>query len=103
MSKVEWNGEGLPPVRSVCEVYEGFDDWKERQVIAHDGDVAIYRIRHGVYGAGLADIFRPIKSDRKKWIDEAKSILSSHDLWQASTEDLQVIYDTLKSGELPMP
>ncbi|MBH9437772.1 hypothetical protein N1F33_19215 [Pseudomonas aeruginosa] len=79
-AKVEWDGQGLPPVGTVCEHYGTADDlaWLEVEVIGHgnvDGrNVAFFR-----YGTGsprftvsysTANNFRPIRTPEQVAAEE---------------------------------
>lgn len=70
---VEWNGTGLPPVGTVCEVYSE-KGWITCEVIAHhNGEVVVAVKEEGIsdysYHSGVR--VRPIKSGREQWIDDA--------------------------------
>jgi hypothetical protein len=75
----QWRGkqDGLPPVGTECEAYEGGLAWREVKIIAHDEDCAMYRVRKGLWKGGLANIFRPIKTEREKTIEAAIAELST--------------------------
>jgi hypothetical protein len=72
----EWNGEGLPPVGTVCEVsigaIAGGSQWVACTILAHDigpDEIAVYRRKDGVYRGSTWDFFRPIKTEREKAIE----------------------------------
>ena len=98
----EWNGEGLPPVGveckyrhksgasadwCLCTVMGYYDEWawlKSPSRIPHSVSVEIFE-------------FRPIRTDREKWIDAASEAALKHG------DALGNLYDALKSGDLPQP
>ncbi len=109
----EWNGQGLPPVGTVCEHYGTADDlaWLEVEVIGHgnvDGrNVAFFR-----YGTGsprftvsysTANNFRPIRTheqiaaeEREKAIDAMLDLDPPHENGLALTSRRQfceTLYD----------
>lgn len=103
---VTWNGEGLPPVGTICEV-DDVCGWIECEVIAHykniTGDCAAFTVscsrsgykRLGSYKAGF---FRPIKTaeqiaaeEREKAIKEIAEILGG--LWSSEVEAAGFLYD----------
>ena len=69
----QWNGEGKPPVGTVCEVMSARSgcDWVECRIVAHDGELAVYRTEDGRYDADLElldnnpkrRLFRPIRTE----------------------------------------
>jgi hypothetical protein len=101
----DWNGEGLPPVGAVVEAsYRWADEWEEARIIYID-------IRHTICALGDSEItahlytannvFRPIRSDREKAIEEmmqiAKAAADAHkrELHGALSEEclLGALYD----------
>lgn len=84
--KVEWSGEGPPPVGTVCEFEVETGDWRSCEVIAHKGDYAICWIHvNKIYATGGAAI-RPIRTpeqiaaeERDAAAIELAGILSGHD------------------------
>ena len=71
----KWNGEGLPPVGDECYVQLAFNDMG-KCLITYMGDgVFCYRqVSSGnEYTGSIRDtVFRPVKSDREKWICSVK-------------------------------
>lgn len=77
-----WNGEGLPPVGTVCEVQKdaGFD-WTKTKVLAHHLGFAVHSWSQDgddmeVAAAPSGD-FRPIRTAEQIAIDEMRQIISS--------------------------
>lgn len=71
MSEQEWNGEGLPPVDTECEVECGLNDYKPCKILAHYKGKAVFvlhfsgAIHSSKYG------FRPIRTAAQRAEDEA--------------------------------
>ena len=75
---IKWNGEGLPPVGTVCEVYNQDltnAEWEACTikyvgpfVVVYDSESCSDRCGNHCEGAVL---FRPICTKRDKWIDKA--------------------------------
>lgn len=83
----EWNGEGLPPVGTVCEILENktTSTWGLVKVIAHVTDdprfnpIAIYipeKDPSAVVGQAVAKSFRPIRTPEQIAADEKSSIIN---------------------------
>ena len=64
----EWNGEGLPPSGTVCDMYR-YNCWSGCEVIGVHGDFAIV-YHNGDYITADSNYLRPIKSERERVIDE---------------------------------
>lgn len=63
-----WNGEGLPPVGTRCEVIVG-SYWYECDVIGwFDGAVWVKSDRGDYWTSHIEASFRPIQTDRERWI-----------------------------------
>ena len=107
-TKPKWNGEGLPPVGTVCDLVEYGRPTVE--IIAHArnkaSDVAIYKyydIDDKLQtGFKIAGCFHPIKSDKEKWIEQSIEI-ASRSAAECDVTFSNAIYEALKSGELPIP
>lgn len=113
----KWNGEGLPPVGTVCEVFhraacESRPSLKECRIIEllppHKIDNQANRLTGVVYlidseasrEVGIADIvsFQPLRSERDRWVSEAQKHCTEFGINQ-----LGKLYDAIKSGELKAP
>ena len=107
---IKWDGQGLPPVGTVCE---GFTQdsarqwrWLEVEMLKHNnlksGECAVHAVHHGVLR--WCSEFRPIKSDKEKWIDKSLGSLGHYfDAGDYQRRLFSHIYDALISGELPIP
>jgi len=78
---VEWNGEGLPPVGTICEhlPYNGGSEWHKVEIIAHKNHlmpVAVFwDLRELKAGCSSAHAFRPIRTPEQIAAEErAKQI-----------------------------
>ena len=102
----QWRGpeDGLPPVGTTCEIKPY---WHTVLVVAHDAREEGVRIvfwdhHDSIYSyVRNSDLFRPIKSDREKWIDAAFDLAARQIELDSSL--LEIVYDALQSGELPTP
>lgn len=95
-SKQEWNGEGLPPVGTVCEVVSvhSEDNWKETTITHRGGSLSVGALdgievvfRHAYYR------FRPIRpelSERDKAVEDMRKVVDSTD---NRTRGLELLYD----------
>lgn len=99
-TKPEWNGEGLPPVGTVCN-YKYFRDGAicsgECKIMSVQDGFVWFKpscAKHRVMPANDVAFVRPIKSDKQMWIQKAINCCDP---------DYGEIYDALISGELPLP
>lgn len=77
--KQQWDGEGLPPVGTVCEWLASVDhDWVKVTVLGHHGDDIWLKPDDGTQSfiVGNAENFRPIPKEREKDIDEILQIIN---------------------------
>jgi hypothetical protein len=80
----EWDGLGLPPVGTICEnVFPG-EIWREVIIIAHDEDMAVFRLNNSErlnYFADTNQHFRPIRTPEQiaaeRELAELRSIIES--------------------------
>lgn len=66
-TKAAWNGEGLPPVGTVCEWHPNMHGWVEVTILGYDGGDTWYRIKgedHTQICRNMA-FFRPIRTPEK--------------------------------------
>ncbi|MCZ9287065.1 hypothetical protein OM258_18090 [Escherichia albertii] len=79
--KQQWDGEGLPPVGTVCEWLASVDhDWVKVTVLGRHGDDIWLKPDDGTQSfiVGDAENFRPIPNEREKAIDDLVYVLISH-------------------------
>lgn len=92
----EWNGEGLPPVGIECSVQLAFNDMGKCKITYIGDGVFCYRqLSSGnEYTGSISDtVFRPIQTDREKWMGAALHVEAEmHDSYQPH-ELLQALYD----------
>lgn len=103
----EWDGEGLPPAGIECEYLHHVFGWTGCTTIGlFNGNMVCAPNRGGFY-AGDSSMFRPIKSDREKFVESATSLyIDVKDDCRMPVdfdEIMGLMYDGLKSGRLPLP
>ena len=95
-----WRGpeDGLPPAGTVCEVlYSG--DWHETYIVgsSRDGSAVFecqdFSCGFSYNGYSDSEFFRPIQSDRDKWIAAAEAVIESHEGCVAYSSHLARLYD----------
>lgn len=65
---MEWDGIGLPPVGTDCEIYWAAGEYVPVRIVGHDEDRAVFRLcqglQKGTYGAASAGerTFRPMRT-----------------------------------------
>lgn len=78
LSSPEWDGEGLPPVNQECEYIRNDVKYRQEYVevipLCFGQELAL--LRHSASGNEFAEsisscVFRPIKSERDRWIEAA--------------------------------
>lgn len=105
-----WDGQGLPPIGTECEVRaEDFGDWTKIKVaFVHNGEIAAVVSSSNPYlndklekfsaGYNRAE-FRPIRTEAERKRDDiAKSINEAAD---ASGTLGYVLYDAIAAGKIP--
>lgn len=66
-----WNGEGLPPVGTVCQWDNGNSDWSTVTVLGINGDDVWVKPDNGSQSFVVSDNdFRPLPDERSKVIDD---------------------------------
>ena len=74
-SAPQWDGTGLPPVGTVCEVEDEDGNWHECRILAHYLDDAVFSpdpdYPHGAYDGLPAGRFRPIRAPEQIASEEA--------------------------------
>ena len=111
-TKPKWNGEGLPPVGTVCKMWHpGIDGygWQKVNIICYFDDKVVIKGSPLIWEHGSSIIhidvelkFKPIKSNKEKWVDQALKI-ASRSAPECDVTFSNAIYDALISGELPIP
>ena len=103
-TKPEWNGEGLPPVGTVCKgMRKG--EWLTCEILkwkTNDSGMKVAACDFGDRGLWWADDFCPIKSDKEKWVEQLIKVVEKANP-ECDITFSQAIYDALISGELPIP
>ncbi|HFZ2533006.1 TPA: hypothetical protein ACIJ22_003460 [Pseudomonas aeruginosa] len=110
--KVEWNGQGLPPVGIEAEVIWDSTDvaYYRAKILAHDEDRVVFRWcegeskgQYGSYGVlnfGILPTFRPLRTpeqiaaeERSKECDRIFAILSSVEREGNRSDMAEALYD----------
>ena len=72
----EWDGEGLPPVGAVCEV-KHIGVWHQTTIVGVDEGLPVFKTdwcQRYAYACGADFQFRPIRTDRERWIKAASEV-----------------------------
>ena len=103
-NKPKWNGVGLPPVGTVCELSNCGRDYEEVEILFTSNTYCIVKYEQcreqHYYWSSIK--FRPIKPDKEKWIEKAVNIYFSRTPCD-KLDRFGLLYDALISGELPIP
>lgn len=104
----QWDGKGLPPVGAECEYYDALKRmWIYAFIVAYDigSDDAIWRRdKEGgqlYYGSRVE--FRPIRSERERWVEDVNANYTSGAHPSTVKEIAGYIFDAIKSGALKAP
>jgi hypothetical protein len=67
----EWDGEGLPPVGIICDVWHLKKTWRRAGIVAYvmsvEGEKAVWQlVDYSEWGGDLACNFRPIRSQAER-------------------------------------
>lgn len=99
-----WHERGeFPPVGTVCEYLDRDGVWRQVEFLARTKKGAVIEWDDCEFLVKVTPSgFRPIRSDRERWIDGAMKI------WRDSRSQfvegaMEEIHDALESGELPTP
>ncbi|MCF3988114.1 hypothetical protein [Pseudomonas aeruginosa] len=72
-----WDGQGLPPVGTVCEYYADENTWRRCEIVAHKDGKAVVWVNHAHIWTSSGGILRPIRTpeqiaaeEREKAIEE---------------------------------
>lgn len=75
-----WDGEGLPPVGTVCEVRDDLENIREAEIIAHTkrggAPVAVYQCGDEI-GAYTASLFHPIRTPEQIAAEEREKAVEN--------------------------
>lgn len=106
-SKPEWNGDGVPPVGTECEMSNAGDEWHKCVIIAKGEEQIIYQTQGCREFSGHRNNyrFRPIRSEADKKRDEAVTVLHdeyfSHAPIDKVKDALYALYDAIAAGKIP--
>ena len=97
---VEWGGTGLPPVGAVCEVFNhnlDCPEWEECKIKYMGPFVVVYESESCIDRSAnhVRDVvsFRPLRTERERWVDEALSVKAAHQ-W-TDKEFVEAIYENM--------
>jgi hypothetical protein len=101
ISRPQWKEGELPPVGTVCEVFQDNSKpggrFERCTIIGHDkpGEepFAVFRIDGGIYGASPWDMFRPIKSERDRQIEAMLKLDPDNGRFTSRTDFCGLLYD----------
>lgn len=115
VARIEWDGEGLPPTGTICEVEHPFEHghWSECKILAWDAECAVFSAA-GEYpyqydGQGLG-CFRPVRTpdqiaaaEREKARDYALNTMTGEGWTDGETEEqwqfrLKIVSEMLDMG-----
>lgn len=104
--KVEWSGDGLPPVGCECEArYREADgaEWFFFRCVGVDCGVAFGWAGKDAVTLGKGSYeFRPIRSDADKKRDAAiESLFAVLDAGASTSQDAIDVYDAIAAGKIP--
>jgi hypothetical protein len=85
----EWDGEGLPPVGIICDVWHLKKTWRRAGIVAHvmsvEGEKAVWQlVDYSEWGGDLACNFRPIRSQAEREREELATFLEDYHLEMGS-------------------
>jgi hypothetical protein len=111
----EWDGEGLPPVGIICDVWHLKKTWRRAGIVAHvmsvEGEKAVWQlVDYSEWGGDLACNFRPIRSQAEREREEViNAVLEgcgynvSHFAIAGSPESVDLLNELYDLGFLRMP
>lgn len=102
----DWDGEGLPPVRSVCSIQLAFNDMGKCEITYMGNGVYCYRqlSTNKEYTGSVPDtVFRTIRSERERWVDDVNTRYTSGAHHSTVKDIAGFIFDAIESGELKAP
>ena len=107
----EWNGEGLPPVGTICQakVKRSIAGWEWRRVkVVESGihgaekEALVYDLETTI--PAWADEFRPLRTEAEKARDDAKKAISElrdRDGYKLAACMIDPIYEAIAEGKIP--
>lgn len=107
--QVAWNGEGLPPVGTECEVAKHLHNAGTKvRVLCHDEGAAVCRVIDGDKLHDLCQLeafeISPIRTEaerkRDEFTDACIDLDSSQD-WSHSTDYFRGLYNAIAAGRIP--
>lgn len=95
-----WDGQGLPPVGTVCEYYADENTWRRCEIVAHKDGQAVVWVNNAHIWASSGESLRPISTpeqiaaeERSKECDRIFVILSSVEREGNRSDMAEALYD----------
>ena len=107
--RVEWSGDGLPPIGCACEMQDSKGAWLPVDIIAKNDGFTFgwsYDYRIVLFG-DKADEFRPLRTEAERKRDEAAKAMARHANddknrgFDAGLRNCLSIYDAIAAGKIP--
>lgn len=96
----QWDGTGLPPVGTICQMRDDNDKWINVEIIAHHKGFA-----HGwhdstedTYYSNKHCEFRPLRTERDKAIEQMLTIIDCHGVDPLNSA--AAIYEAIVAGKI---
>ncbi len=94
-SPVEWDGEGLPPVGTVCEVSNCGNPWVSCEILFVGSALCVVKhnnVREQHYHL-ISVKFRPIKSEYDKFSEELQKDIRMKTMFGLSEKAVKALYE----------
>lgn len=95
----QWDGTGLPPVGTICQMRDDNDKWVDVEIIANHKGFA-----HGwqdstedTYYSNKPSEFLPRRTEREKAVEKIQQVLN---VGHNTDEDAENIYDAIVAGKI---
>ena len=89
-----WNGEGKPPVGTVCQWFSPIYGWLGGKVVGHDGTLTVIAHNDGYTGCHPHEV-RPIRTPEQIAADEREAAIAEMVKLVADGQDYSVQFETL--------
>lgn len=103
MLPVEWDGEGLPPVGTECDVITKHNITVRATILFVGDDLVVVKSSNGEQYVHIKEVqFRPIRSARDKAVEALSIIImESHADDDDNMNTETYIYDAIAAGKIP--
>ena len=101
--QTKWNGEGLPPIGTICASKCPSGMTVVGEILKHhsDGVCALF-LSDDEFTVFWQKEFQPLRNERESWVEQALGVLQK-DPCALPSQFVGMIYDAIQSGELKMP